>query len=321
MIRYLKDRLLEPTKVLAKNMSNKSEFNNFPQILYTSHAVYCAYEGNCQDYIRFEIVATHDLIRLYTRALGLPRSSDEAQRMLLYFFYGKFFWFTKKKLKKGEQGPAKTVFREKTMVFYLHKKLINGRSKFAKRMEIYFAKFIAAYRSHASEWEPFLTDGGKGSPPLEYNILLEDGVRCCCADIFLMGTKALRSKSYWGQVVHPANKLESWVAVGRHVLGCKPYKKWDNARFTDYTIRRKLARTFRARNLPLSDGNDEKNFNGKYEFDWEKHAFEPYIPSAVQVAAAQKKVVKAEPAPTTMKKPDQPPMIYDVENDCMVPFS
>ena len=198
-------------------MPNKNEFNNFPQILYTSHAVYSAYEGNCRDYIRFEIVTTHDLIRLYTRALGLPRSSDEAQRMLLYFFYGKFFWYTKKKRKKGEQGPAKTVFREKTMVFYLHKKLINGRSKFAKRMEIYFAKFIAAYRSHASEWEPFLTDGGKGSPPLEYNILLEDGVRCCCADIFLMGTKALRSKSYWGQVVHPANKLESWVAVGRHV--------------------------------------------------------------------------------------------------------
>ena len=241
--------------------------------------------------------------------------------MLLYFFYGTFFWATKKKKKKGEKGPAETVFREKPVIFYIHRKLINGRSRYAKNVQIYFAKFITAYRNHASQWEQFLTDGGKGSPPLEYNILLEDGLRCCCADIFIMGTNALRSKTFWGQVVHAGNKLESWVAVGRHVLGCEPYKKWDNARWTDYTIRRKLARTFRARNLPLSDGNDEKNFEGKYKFDWEKHAFEPYVPTAVKAARATKKEVKAEPAPAITEKSEGPPMVYDVDNDCMVPLS
>lgn len=243
--------------------------------------------------------------------------------MLLYFFYGMFFWATKKKKKKGEKGPTETVFREKPMIFYFHRKLINGRSRHAKNVEIYFAKFIAAYRNHASEWKEFLTDGGKGTPPLEYNILLEDGLRCCCADIFLMGTNALRSKTFWHKMVHPANKLESWVAVGRHVLECPPYKKWDNARFTDYTIRSKLARTFRARNLPLSDGNDEKNFEGKYEFDWEKYALESYVPTAVKEAAAAKVTVKPEPVPAIKKKEtsDEPPMIYDVETDSMIPFS
>ena len=76
-----------------------------------------------------------------------------------------FFWATKKKKKKGEKGPAETVFREKPMIFYFHRKLINGRSRHAKNVEIYFAKFIAAYRNHASEWKEFLTDGGKGTPP------------------------------------------------------------------------------------------------------------------------------------------------------------
>ena len=213
------------------------------------------------------------------------------------------------------------MFREKPFVFYIHKKLINGRSRHAKNVKVYFAKFIAAYRNNASEWEPFLTDGGVGSPPVEYNMLLEDGARSCCADIFLMGANALRSPCHWGKMVHPANKLESWTALGRFLLECKPYKKWDNARFEDYTIRQKLARTFRARNLPLSDGNDEKNFEGKYEFDWEKYAYEPYVPNAVKSAAAAKNtVVKEEPAAASAKKPDER-FYYDVENDCLVPFT
>ena len=223
------------------------------------------------------------------RVVGLVRTSDEAKLLLLYFFYGKYFWATTKKKKKGEKGPAITVFREKPFVFHIHKKLINGRSRHAKKVRVYFAKFIAAYQNNAAQWEPFLTDGGVGSPPVEYNMLLEDGVRCCCADIFLMGTNALRSRAYWGQRVPDSSKLESWIALGRDLLKCPPYKKWDNARFTDYTIRKKLARTFRARNLPLSDGNDEDNFEGKYKFDWEKHVYEPYVPTAVETAAAAKK--------------------------------
>lgn len=263
----------------------------------------------------------HTICNPTLRSAGISRTHDDAERLLLYFFYGNFFWVTKKKKKKGDQGPPETVFREKPLVFYFHKKLINGRSRHAKNVEVYFAKFIAAYRNHASEWEPFLTDGGKGSPPLEYNMLLEDGLRCCCTDIFVMGTNALRSRSYWGKKVHDANKLESWIALGRHLLECPPYKKWDNARFSDYVIRQKLGRTFRVRNLPLSDGNDEKNFEGKYKFDWDKHAFEPYVPAAVEAAKNKKTLVKEEPAAESTQKPEEPPMIYDVENDCMIPFS
>ena len=50
------------------------------------------------------------------------------------------------------------------------------------------------------------------------------------------------------------------------------YKQWDCFLFSDYSIRRQLATTFDVRHLPLSDGNDEENFEGKLVFDWAAHA-------------------------------------------------
>ena len=77
-------------------------------------------------------------------------------------------------------------------MFYLHQKLINGRSRFAQNVRVYFAKFIKAYENN-KEWEAFLMDGGKGSPPIEFNMLIEDGLRVGArADIFTMGANALR---------------------------------------------------------------------------------------------------------------------------------
>ena len=90
VVRYLKDHLLSPTKVLGENMTNHREFTNFPQVLHTGHAVYCALEGNNLAehdsnsslqtisnlrYIRFSFAAIHDFnsslhtffIRHYTR--------------------------------------------------------------------------------------------------------------------------------------------------------------------------------------------------------------------------------------------------------------
>ena len=41
-------------------------------------------------------------------------------------------------------------------------------------------------------------------------------------------------------------------------------------------MRQVLALTFEVRHLPLSDGQDEKNFGkGMMNFDWDKHAYSP----------------------------------------------
>jgi hypothetical protein len=124
---------------------------------------------------------------------GLSRTSNEAQILLLYFFYGTYFWATKVKKKGATKGDKRqTVFREKDIVFYLHKKLINGRSRHAKNVHVYFAKFIAAFEKN-KDWAEFLMDGGTGSPPVEFNMLVEDGLRVSArGDIFIMGANALR---------------------------------------------------------------------------------------------------------------------------------
>ena len=41
----------------------------------------------------------------------------------------------------------------------------------------HFAKFIKLYRENEAEWKPFLTDLGKGSPPVEFLVAFEDGLR------------------------------------------------------------------------------------------------------------------------------------------------
>ena len=47
VVKYLKDHGLEPIKVRPPRMPRRiGSFTNFPQLLYTAHAVYCALEGN-----------------------------------------------------------------------------------------------------------------------------------------------------------------------------------------------------------------------------------------------------------------------------------
>ena len=111
--------------------------------------------------------------------LGLSRSSDKASEVLLYFFYGQYPWSTKKyeTLADGKRKATKDVIRTKPLVFFFHKKLIAGRSRFSKNIEVYFAEFIKAFRNSAGTWKTFLTDKGEGSPPMKYKILIEDGLR------------------------------------------------------------------------------------------------------------------------------------------------
>ena len=134
--------------------------------------------------------------------LGLSRSSDKPREVLLFFFFGTYSWETKlyETNSEGKRRATKTVYRAKPIVFFLQKKLMTGRSRFSKNIQVYFAKFIAAYKNSDGEWEKFLTDKGEGSPPVQFNIFIEDGLRTSCADIYVMGTKALR---YYMNPYHP----------------------------------------------------------------------------------------------------------------------
>lgn len=121
--------------------------------------------------------------------------------------------------------------------------------------------------------------------------------------------------------------MENFIALGRVCLLCLhedeegakllEYKKWDDFRFSDYSMRQQLVRTFRVRHLPLSDGKDETHFEGKYKFDWHKHTFAPRV--KVKSEPAENEIFEASAA-ASATGPSGPPMIYDVEKGCLVPF-
>lgn len=186
------------------------------------------------------------------------------------------------------------------------------------QVEKCFAKFIRLFRQNEAEWTTYLTDLGKGDPPMEYKIAYEEGVRNYCDDLHAMGSRPLRSRRHWGYVVDIWRKLESYIALGRNCLDFdEGYRQWDCFLFSDYTIRRKLAATFTARHLPLSNGKDEENFDGKFKFDWSKHAWAP-----VKRKSKAESYVKPEPTATTSSNPVPTgvTMIFDVELGKLVPL-
>ena len=276
-IEDLIDRGLYPQLVRARNMPTGVEWNNFDVVFRTFHATYCAKQG-------------------------LSRTSDMAKLILQYLYHGMWSWATK-------DSKGNPVRRMKPIIFFFHRKMIGGRSRFAAKVEHMFRKFIKLYRANEKEWRPFLDDKGVGNPPMEFNVAVEEGIREYASDVHCMGTRALRSRSHWGSKVGRWRKREPFIALMRYLLGFSAgYAQWNNFLFTDYINRAKLSKTFLKRHLPLSDGKDEANFNGQLHFDWAKHAYKK--PTRV----------KKEPNPEPKSPSATPAMIFDVGLGYMVPM-
>ena len=131
-----------------------------------------------------------------------------------------------------------------------------------------------------------------------------------------MGTRPLRTRKHWAGV-DKWRKREAYIALGRSLLGYDAgYRQWDCFLWKDFLIRSQLYRTFDVRHLPLSDGRDEVNFQGKYKFDWKKHHYSP----AKQKGKASS-YVKPEPRQeSAVQTQSQERMIFDVELGKLVPL-
>jgi hypothetical protein len=109
------------------------------------------------------------------------------------------------------------------------------------------------------------------------------------------------------------------IAVARFCLGLPTdYKQWDCFLLSDYLNRQALIETFRKRNLPLSNGNDEENFEGQYIFNWEDHACGPSPVRVKTEPVSSRASASAVTTPAASAK--TPPMVFDVEKGCLVPF-
>ena len=236
----LKDRCMYPVGIKAVDMFNKHPWDNFAQCLYTFYVEYCFREG-------------------------LSMTSDMSREVLLYIFYGTFTWTYKKK--------SVSHTRTKPVLFWLQKRVSQGRSRFSQNAEKYFQKFVRLVKQN--QWNEFLQDNGLGDPPVEYLAAVEEGLRAYSADIHTMGTHVLRSPAHWKDV-SKWRKREAFIAIMRILCGFNSYyKQWDCFSFEDYVFRQQMARTFNIRHYPLSDGNDRLHFGGVLDFEWSEHSFTP----------------------------------------------
>ena len=285
----LKNRGVYVICVKAKDMPNGQDWDNFAQGLYTFWVEYCYREG-------------------------LTLTSDKARRILLYIFYGMYKWVVKKKV----NGETVVVEKQKPVLFWLHKKVRNGRSRFCYNVETYFKDFIALVQR--KKYHKYLRDRGEGNVPMEYLVAFELGLRNYSLDVHAMGTSPLRTPWYWGHI-DLWRKREAYIALGRHLLGYKPnYQQWDCFLWTDYVCRQLLGKTFLVRHYPLTDGDDEANFGDALKFDWDKHAYAPVKPEPKAVCNSSK-TGTGMVTPPSKKKASDKPMIYDVEKGCLIPWT
>ena len=189
----------------------------------------------------------------------------------------------------------------------------NGRSRLARGVQKNFSTLLSLFANDPS-LRDFLEDNGDGNAPMDYLIAVEKGLRAYADDIHAMGTKPLRSPYYWGNRVELWRKREAYIALCRHVAGKPPaYPQWDCFLFGDYAQRQRAGKTFVKRHLPLSNGEDEINFNGEYDFDWESEEYSPPKRVKLEKQTRPKVVHSAAQASAGV-------MVFDVEKGCMVPM-
>ncbi len=247
---------------------------------------------------------------IYCHLEGLHMTSDIARKILLFIFYGHYSYASK-------DSKKRVTRKVKPVLHWIHGKTSNGRSRFVTKLQDNFRNFITLYNRPENDWAKFLTDKGEGNPPMEYLVEFELGLRNYGTQPHAMCTKPLRTPEYWSEVPR-WRKREAYIALARFLTKqTADYKQWDCFRFTDYTSRQRMARTFNARHFPLSDGNDEKNFCGQMNFDWAKHSYAPRKKRSSGTTVKKKNVTVTVDVESMEKTR---PMVYDVENDCLVPL-
>ena len=232
-------------------------------------------------------------------------TSKLARQIHLYVFYGKW------RSKNGKTGP---------IIRLLHKKIIQGRHRFGKYVDKHFGPFLAAMDSNPG-WQVFFDDKGAGTPPNEYLLLVERGLRSFGDDVHAMGAKAMATPADWEKPERKWRKREAYIALVRFVRQRESYRQWDNFKWTDYVERQKLAMTFMKRHFPLSKAGA---FGGQLDPKaWTDGGACSPKHKKIKRSKSEKGATASSAAPVTAG-PDEPqpaPMQHwDVDNECFVPI-
>ena len=147
-------------------------------------------------------------------------------------------------------------------------------------------------------------------------MLIEEGLRSFGSDIHAMGTRAMDSKEKWFGV-RLWRKREAYIACIRTILNKFTYPQWDCYDLDVYAQRQALHKTFVNRHYAISNGQSDR-LDGHLQdpIHWSLPEFPAPPPfKRVKVEAKAKRVVD----PPDVVAPSKP-MVWDVENNCLVPF-
>jgi len=101
----------------------------------------------------------------------------------------------------------------------------------------------------------YLTDKGVGTPPLEYLVALEQGLReYASVDRAAFGTFANFNFEEYIKV-EVWRKREAYNGLVRYVLGKSNHSKYVNYNWHDYTLRLRSSKTFMHRHWPVTSGS------------------------------------------------------------------
>jgi hypothetical protein len=156
----------------------------------------------------------------YLHGEGITETSKEAAVVFAYVFHGKYTYT--RKIKGVKQ------FIDKPIIHALHFNLTNHRSRFVKGVTTHFTLWFKLLDDHP-DWEAFVADRGVGTPPLQYNIAVEVGVRSYALQPdakLTMGIGKARvctKRIYKG--ILPWRKMETYTTAARFHKGKTTYKK------------------------------------------------------------------------------------------------
>lgn len=114
--------------------------------------------------------------------------------------------------------------------------------------------------------------------------------------VHAIGSGTMKSADRWGDKKLAFRKREGYIAAYRAFFELGSYGNWNKFRAKDFHLRNRLARTFYARHLPLSDGKDHPEFDGLV-----------IEPAAWSVESSPEKITIKTPKRTAGTKIKSPP--------------
>ena len=230
----------------------------------------------------------------YLKYQGLVFSDPMARQLLIYCYYGTYFFVRMRK--KGKDKTKEKVTKEMPIIHALYNKCSQNQTRALSTIKSKFKTFIEllAKKPHYCK---FLGDKGEGDAPEEYNVAIEMGIRGYARDPQALSKNAIISAQEYDGVQQWRKRAiyECLCRVIEVVKACK----WFACSWKYYKWRLDRGITFDKRHWPLCQ-KSTVIFKGK-------------VPDLKEWSATKKKKRKRKASEMKTNK-----QRYDAEAGCFI---